>query len=258
MEDQTKDPLAKQADRRWTWAGFGLLIALWWILAVLSGPLVISPPPDALRALGGMLAGPEFYEHFSLTILRIGAMVLVAAGVAGILAGLALWDRRIARLIEPSRRVFATIPPVIVVVIVMFWLGMGSRMIIVFGGLILWPVMYINLLEGSEYLGADLRETARAFGISLWNRVRHFYLPAIAPAALAGLVLVLCSSIRVVVLAELLGADEGMGAAIADNARALAVDQMTAWVLVVLVLAVGSEQALVGPIRRRVYRWKKP
>lgn len=102
-----------------------------------------------------------------------------------------------------------------------------------------------------------MRETARVFGISAWNRLRHFYLPAIAPAALAGLVHVFCSSIRVVVLAEVLGADRGIGAAIATSARSLNTSEMTAWVLVVLILAVGAEQLLIGPLRRRVYAWKK-
>jgi NitT/TauT family transport system permease protein len=245
-------------NRRWTWIGVALLVALWWTLSALSGPLVLASPPATLRALGDMLAHRSFYENFGLSLARMGTMLAISTALGGALAGLALWDRRAARALEPLRRVCSTIPPVVIVVIAMYWIGMGSAMIVVFGGIILWPLMYVSLLEGSELCNAELRETARAFRISLPGRLRHFYLPAMAPAAMAGAVQILCSAVRVTVLAEVIGADKGMGAAIVNSARNLEVERMTAWVLVVLLLAIGAEQALMAPIRKRTYRWKKP
>ncbi|HBF33088.1 TPA: hypothetical protein DDW35_00855 [Candidatus Sumerlaeota bacterium] len=259
MAEQPSPPPSSRDIKEWRWTlvGIGTLFLLWWGVSQWTGPLLLASPTDTFHALGKLLTSHVFYENTGLTLFRVGTALLFATTIGAGLAGLALLDKRIACVIEPVRRVCSTIPPVIIVVVVMFWLGMGSNMIITFGALILWPVMYISLLEGSAYCDAELRETARAFHVTLINRLRHFYLPALAPACMSAAVQITCSAIRVTILAEVIGADKGMGAAIVASARNLAVDQMTAWALVVLLLAAVAEFVLLAPMRKRTYQWKQ-
>ncbi len=236
--------------------GLGSLIILWWLLSILAGPLLISSPYTTIRALFTMLRSPIFYENIFWTATRILG-ILLFAGTGGIfLAAIALFDKRLEESLEPFRWICMTIPPVVMIVVIMFWMGVGSNMIIVFGSLILWPIMYVNILQGSRIYTEELRETAKVFDISPKIRLRHFFLPAIAPALLAGAVQVICSAIRATVLAEVLGAEKGIGAAIATYARQLNTERMTAWVVIVLLMAVAAEFLLLRPISKKAYQWR--
>lgn len=238
--------------------GVGLLILVWWVVSIRSGPLLLASPPDTIRTLVQLVVSGRLLAECFITIGRIALIILVAGCIGGVMAILALKDDRAAGLFEPWRRLCATIPPIVLAIVVMFWMGLGGAMIITFGVLILWPLMYVNIVESGANYTSELRDTARVFRLSVWTRARHFFLPAIMPGCLTSSVQMLCSGIRVVILAEALGADRGIGAAIVASSRNLAIDQMTAWVLVTLILGFVAEFALLGPVRRRVYRWKTP
>jgi NitT/TauT family transport system permease protein len=240
----------------WAIVGGVILLFVWWAVSIWSGPLLLATPLKTFKALFEMAKDGELYQHCVLTIFRVSGIMLLAGILGALLAGIAVFDWRIAEVLEPWRRVCSTVPPIVLAVVVMFWMGMGSKMILVFGVLILWPVMYVNLIEGSAICTTELRETAAVFRLSLWTRIRHFYLPALTPACLTGSIQLICSAIRVTVLAEVMGAENGVGAAIVSSSRSLDIDRMTAWVLMALLFAVLAEMVLLGPVRERVYRWK--
>ncbi|MCC5877929.1 MAG: ABC transporter permease subunit [Candidatus Sumerlaeia bacterium] len=240
----------------WFMVGVGVLLVVWWAVSRWSGPLLLASPAETMTTLLHLVWSGGLLEHCGITIVRIAVIILVATTAGALMGLLALKDARAAGLFEPWRRLCATVPPIILVIVVMYWMGMGGGMIVTFGALILWPIMYVNLVESGANYTNDLRETAQVFGLSILTRARHFFIPAIMPGCLTAAVQMTCSAIRVVVLAEALGADRGIGAAIVTSSRNLDIAQMTAWVLVTLILAFLAEFALLGPVRRRVYRWK--
>lgn len=241
---------------RYAAGGVLVLIAVWWWISIAAGALVLASPWAVVQALFFMTGEAAFYENLSATLLRLAAILCLAGGSGLLLATLAAFDRRIERFVEPFRWLCMTIPPVIVVVVLMFCLGMGSRMIIVFGAGILWPIMYVNVLKGSEGIDADLWEMAQAFRLSWKSRVWNILVPAVMPSILTGMVQVVCGAIRITVLAEVIGANNGIGAAIATTARNLDNARMGAWALVALLLSIGMEFAVLRPLQKKVYRWR--
>jgi len=264
MDDGYQPPgsrmLRKKTPSRDMWfaAGVALLLVSWWIVSVRSGPLLLASPVETAKTLVQLGMSGTLLEQCGITIGRIALIMALAFAVGGTMGLLAVKDQRAAGFIEPWRRLCSTVPPIVLALVVMFWMGLGSLMIVTFGVIILWPIMYINIVESGANYTTELRETARAFRLSIYMRARHFFLPAIMPGCLAASVQMICSAIRVVVLAEALGAERGIGAAIVMSSRNLAIDQMTAWVLVTLLLAFLAEFALLGPVRRRVNRWNTP
>ncbi len=247
---------AEQSHLSWTFAGVSLLVAIWWALAASMGSLVLATPPQVLLAAKTMLAEPESYAHLGISLLRLVLCLSLSAPIGIALALLSSSNRKIEQLLEPLRWISMTIPPIIVVVILMYSLGMGTRMIVCFGSLILWPVMYVNVIRGSRAIDAQLLEMSRLFEFSLINRLKHIILPAIMPAILAGAAQVCCGAIRVVTLAEVIGANEGVGAALTANASNLNTARMNTWALVTLLLAIFLEFALLRPLQKRADQWR--
>lgn len=238
------------------WGALGL-IGLWAVIAWIAGPLVLASPWAAFRELGALVLTDAFRGHLGISLFRLFLICLLACGLGVGLAVPAALDRRVEQILEPLRWLCMSAPPVVLVVALMFFMGMGTAMIVAFGAVILWPLLYVNVLKSSEAIPEELWEMARAYELGWSGRMAHLFLPAVMPGFLAGAAQTACSAIRVTALAELIGANKGIGAAIASSARSLDSARLYAWVLVTLLLAMVIEFGMLRPLQRKAYRWKQ-
>jgi NitT/TauT family transport system permease protein len=87
--------------------------------------------------------------------------------------------------------------------------------------------------------------------------LREVYLPGVASPAIAGLTLATGIAVRAVVLAEVLGAADGIGHAFSRAMSFLETPQLYAWILVLLVLMAVIEFGVLRPVKKRAMRWRK-
>jgi len=105
-----------------------------------------------------------------------------------------------------------SIPPITVVVIAMLWLGVGSGLVVCFASVMLAPIVYVNTIKGFDLVDDRLLEMATLYRFSLSMRVRRVYIPALTVPLSAAAVQVVCNAVRVKLLAEVIGSNNGMGA----------------------------------------------
>lgn len=238
-------------------AGMLFLAALWSLLALFLHEIVVASPWSTLKALYRMLHTPEFYHSFGKTLFRLmtGITIGCFAGFAlGIAAGL---SSKIKNMLEPLTWTLMSIPPVIVTMLAMLWFGMGSVMVNFIASLLLSPFVYINTLKGMELVDTGITEMAKVYRYSFLMRLRHIYLPAISAPLLAGMTIVMGSGIRVVVLAELLGANDGIGFSVAMARSSLMIDELFAWAAVALMIAAFLEYCILRPVQNRMLKWNR-
>jgi len=236
----------------WCAAGVLLLVLAWHLAARQLGPQVLATPWQALRAIGPLLHSPQFYANAGVCLMRIGAGVLAGASVGfalGMLAGHSGWLRG---LIEPLRWLLTALPPVVAVVPAALWFGRGSPMVIVITALIMAPGMYSHTVQGVQAVDCKLVEMTRVYRYGMWRSLRHLYLPVLRPVLLAALIGAASTGARLVVMAEALGAESGVGHALANARGAFASAELIAWALLILGLAAALEFACLRPLRRRL------
>lgn len=244
-------------DRRWSAVGLALLLMGWQAAAMVWGPLLVSTPLTALRTLGGLLAQPHFLENLAATLWRIGVGVSISA-LAGIGLGLlAALDSRLRGLLEPLRWLLMAVPAVVVVLLAMLWFGMGSRMVIFMTVLVLTPGIYVNTVKGMLTLDRNLMQMAQVFRYGPGSRVRHIYLPGLAAPLCSALLIALCSGVRIAIMAEVLGARDGLGAVLADASSAFDSASVHAVVLVALAIVAMLEFAFLQPLQHRLTGWNE-
>jgi NitT/TauT family transport system permease protein len=151
-----------------------------------------------------------------------------------------------------------SIPPVIVVVLAMLWFGLGSTMVIFITMLMMAPGMYVNTLKGMQLVDRSLVEMTHVYRFGHWMRLRHLYLPALTAPLTAALLIATAGGVRLVVMAEVLGAESGAGYALANARSTFDSGQLYAWVLLVLLLVAALEFALLQPLQRRLTQWQEP
>lgn len=237
--------------------GIGLFLFLWQILSIISSEFIIASPYDTFFALIGMVRTMDFWKNLVITLERF-SLSLVFGSLVGIIFGIAAGIKvDIKRLLEPIRWALMSVPPVILVTVCMIWFGIGNTQIIAATSLLIMPIMYINTIEGVQAVESNILEMGEVYQASFVMLLREIYLPGIAGPVLAGLTLAAGMGIRIVVLAEVLGAFSGIGYKFSLARINLQTPELFAWIIMCLFLVGLFEFGILNPLRSHILRWKR-
>jgi ABC-type nitrate/sulfonate/bicarbonate transport system permease component len=237
-----------------------VLLAIWQLLD-LSGIIDqrFFPPPTRvlLNGVGILTDAQQRGQLLSDTLITLERLAVgyVIGAVCGVAMGMAM------ALYAPLRYafspvVYATFPmPKIAIfplLIALFGIGEGSKMALVVMGV--FYMTCINTLSGVLYANPIHRDVIRAFRIPKMTSWLHVVLPSAMPAIVTGLKLGLGQALILVVSAEFVSADDGIGHYIWDSWQVLAIPRM--FVGLVVVTAIGGIAVLLGSLlERRLVPW---
>ncbi len=237
--------------------GTAFLLAIWQIASMLLHEIMIASPYDTSRTLIDMFNDESFWQASSVTAQRIAAGVLLGSGIgflSGFFAGL---NKNIETFLEPMRWVVMSISPVIVVGIAMLVFGMGTQMVVFISSLLLSPIVYVNTIKGIQMVDDKVIEMANVYKFPLLKKIIHIYIPAIIGPLSAAMTIVITSSVRIIVLAEVLGTNSGVGYEFSLAKSQINTPNVFAWVLVTLGFVAIAEYLIFKPIERYFLRWKE-
>ncbi|NMG77320.1 ABC transporter permease [Aromatoleum diolicum] len=194
------------------WLLWLILLGLWQGIATLiagQGNPLLPPPTVVFDAL--WLSLPELLTGTwsSLLILAPGFALAVAAGVGlGLLAGT---SPRLGRALFPFAKVAAPVPPTVyipyaIAVLPTFHL---SATFVVFVGAF-WPV-FQNTVAGAHAVEGRHRDNARVLGFSGFEYLHKVVFPASLPHIFSGMAVGLGFGFILLTVAELFGANAGLG-----------------------------------------------
>lgn len=247
-----------RTSRPWSALGVLLLLAGWQLTAQYLGPLLMATPLQALRALAVLVNSDTFWANAGASLTRIGIGVGAGCAIGFTLGVLAGHNAKLRGLLEPLRWLLMAMPPVVVVVLAMLWFGLGSSMVIFITVLMMAPGMYVNTVKGMLLVDKPLIEMTHVYRYGPWLRLRHLYLPALAAPLTAALLIATCGGVRLVVMAEVLGAESGAGFALANARSTFDSGELYAWVILILALVAALEFVLLQPLQRRLTLWQEP
>jgi sulfonate transport system permease protein len=191
-----------------------LLILLAWEAASASGWLssrVLPEPRAVLLAFGSLLSSGELAHHALVSTGRALAG-LALGGSAGLLLGLLCGSFRFAEtLLDSSLQMLRNIPALALIPLVILWFGIdeGAKLFLVAVG-VFFPI-YLNTFHGIRSVDAGLIEMARSYGLSGWELHRQVILPGALPSILVGLRFSLGLMWVLLIVAETISAQAGIG-----------------------------------------------
>jgi NitT/TauT family transport system permease protein len=236
--------------------GIASMLLVWQVLSMLLSPVIIASPAATLEALWRLAGDGHLWGEFGRSLVRI--LIGIAAGAAagitlGVLAGM---NSRVRYFLEPMRWGIMTVPVIVLSVLAMLWMGMGSIQVVWVTGVITLPTNYVNTLEGMLAIDARITEMAAVFRIPLRLRMTQIYLPGIGSAVVAGLTLASGIAVRAAILAEFIGARNGIGHSLFLSWTFLDTPSLFAWILITFALLSLVEFGILRPVRDRLMRWK--
>jgi NitT/TauT family transport system permease protein/taurine transport system permease protein len=218
-------------------------------------PRLFVPPLS--EALGALVARRgEYLASLPTTLGEIlAAYVIACAG--GILAGqLVAASPAACRMLLPVIRSAYAVPLVVLYPVMMVWFGLGAESKIAFASLYAFIPTMLTALAGVSALNPSLAQTARAFGATRLQQVLFIALPASLPSIVAALRLGGALVIVGVIVAEMLGAAEGLGFLITRHRTLLDSPGVYAGIILVLLMT-GVHEMLLRRLERSVASFRE-
>jgi NitT/TauT family transport system permease protein len=117
------------------------------------------------------------------------------------------------------------------------------------------PVFIVDALDGMKGVSRELRDMLRSFRPSRLHFFTKLVLPATLPTILTSWKINLSLAIRVVTMAELVGAVSGIGYGLVVAQELFSVAEVFAWTFILVAILFAAE-AILTRVEDRLLRWR--
>ena len=223
------------------------VIALWQIIVSLElyTPILLPSPGRVLEAAVALIANGRLFEYTLVSMWRVFAGFLVAVAIAvplGILIG---WSSRADHYLGPLIELIRPVPPLAIFPLVILWLGIGdpARIAVITYGCF-FPIL-ISTTVGVRGVEPTLVRAARSLGASHRRVFTRVVIPAAVPSIVAGLRVGAGLAFFVLVAAELIASNSGLGFLILDASQRLRSDQVFVGIITIGLLGLIINRGLL-------------
>lgn len=191
-------------------------IAIWELATRQFGlsALVLPAPSAVVLSLWSGLASGYFWPHLWATLQALLLGLLLGSAV-GLLAGMALAESELLeRVLKPYVVVSQVVPKLALAPLFVLWFGFGMLPIVLITALICFFPLMENTLTGLRQVDEQRLQLFRMLGATRLQTLLRLKLPAGLPAVLAGLRVAVVLALVGAVVAEFMGASQGLGAVV--------------------------------------------
>jgi NitT/TauT family transport system permease protein len=201
----------------WPLMASGLLLALWHYSVIWTATKVFPSPREVERGLAELLRHHVLWGDIRDSLRRV-ATGFGAAAFLGIPFGLILgWYPAANQVVNPVMQILRPISPIawIPVAIIFFGVGDSAAIFLIFLGAF-FPIV-VACINGVSNVPSVFRRAGRNFGLTPPQLLARVVFPAALPQILVGLRIALGIAWLVVVAAEMIAVDSGLGYLVIDS-----------------------------------------
>ena len=229
-----------------------------WELAIRYGAInaILLPAPSAVgQALWQLGSDGTLWHHLGASLQRItGGWVL--GTLAGLMVGCLMGIWSLPRAIGlPAVSALFPIPKIALLPLFILWLGIGEPAKFATIGLGVFFPTVIATYSAIDGVPRGLVRMAQSFGLSHAHIIRDVLLPGALPGILSGFRITASIALILLVAAEMIGAEFGIGAFVLQAGQLMQTDQLLAGVAVISALGLGIG-AVLSRLERRFIAWR--
>jgi sulfonate transport system permease protein len=250
--------LAGGSGRGWRrYASPVALLVLWQAACSLGliSPQTLASPSQIAQTAWSLTRDGTLTHNLLVSLVRAASGLAIAV-VAGILLALIAGLSRLGEdAIDAPMQMARTLPVLALVPLFILWFGIGETpkiALVTLGAL--FPI-YLNLFKGVRGVDPKLLEMARVLGLSRWQTIRQVILPGALPDFLLGLRFAVGISWLMLVVAEQINANSGIGHMMMDAQDFLRTDIILVGLFIYAALGLISDQIVRG-IEARTLVWR--
>jgi len=223
------------------WAEYAMPMAAYdptqggYLAWLFSGELIADAYGSLTRVLGGFLIGA------------------VLALPLGLLMGT---NRAIYRLFDPLVQVLRPIPPIAYIPLSILWFGLGNPPAFFLISLGTFFPVLMNTIAGVQQVDSIYIRAARNLGAGQMTMFRRVILPAATPYILAGARIGMGTAFIVVIVAEMIAVNNGLGFRILEAREYFWSDKIIAGMFTIGLLGLAIDVAM-SALNNRLLKWHR-
>lgn len=232
-------------------------LAVWQIAAVSVGSdLLLVSPIKVLLRLATIWREPGFFASVGYSFLRISVGFFAAFVLAFVLAVLAGRFPIVETILWPYVVTIKAVPVASFIIISLIWLN-TSQLAVFISFLMVFPILYTNVLQGVKSTDSNLREMARVFRVPYGKRFAYIELPSLKPYLLSGCSAALGMSWKAGIAAEVIGMVTGsIGNRLYEAKIYLQTADLLAWTVVIVLISVLFEKVVLRLLKAAFAAWE--
>lgn len=218
-------------------------------------PVLFSSPLTVFTTLVDATADGTLIENLGTSVGRwlLGFAIGGVLGLAlGAVTGL---SQLFERLLDPTVQMLRTVPIMGLVPLFIVWFGLGELPKVLLIAFATFFQVYIQMYAGIRNIDRKLLEVGRMYELSYWQTLRKIVVPGALPSILQGVRLGLGIAWLALVIAELTGANSGVGHWMQTGREYVRVDIVLAALIVFAAVGKGVD-SLVRLLERRLLSWR--
>lgn len=209
---------------------------------------------DTLLKYGSVKS--NLYEMFALSIWRLFAGFVISV-VAGTIIGLGMGlSKSIDAFFHDWVVAILAMPALVWALFMSLVFGFGSKGPILVTILTGIPFVIVNVREGVRNTPKELFDMARSFQVPRQRITRHVLLPSLMPFFFAAMRYAFSIGWKGLVIAEVFGADSGMGWTIKFWYDANRPQGVIGYALFFVIFTLALEKLVFEPLTERTFKWR--
>jgi NitT/TauT family transport system permease protein len=190
-----------------------------------------------------------------ITVGRVILSLAVSFGLGVLGAVIMYLSKKLESYILPLVKLVMAVPVICWILFAVLWFSAVEFRIFFILVVVCSPVFLIDILDALKGVPKDLRDMMLSFRPTRTQYIRKLLLPATVPAILTSWKINLSLAIRVVTIAELVGAVSGIGFALNIAQANFSVAEVFAWTIVLIIILLAA-QIPVSWAESKALRWR--
>lgn len=238
------------------------LLSVWALVAHMGwvNPTLMASPGQVLQAALDMFrngySGVSLSAHLGASLGRIGLAFVLGAALGVGIGLLRASSRDIDAVWLIPSEILRPIPQLGLVPIFILWFGIGELSKVLLILLSVFLVTMVSAQAGAASTSGDALRAARSLGASRRQTFLYVILPSALPQIMTGLRVAMGMALSILVAAELLGGDRGLGFVVLDATNFFRTPYVFAGVMLIGVIGLLTDRAFVWATRRWVH-WQR-
>jgi ABC-type nitrate/sulfonate/bicarbonate transport system permease component len=251
----TRKPIWRRlADPRIAVLLVGFLV-IWQVAAMAIGGYNVPQISEVAAKLRDTVTSAEGLKNLSLTLARVGVGLFVAFLLGTALGLVAGASRAAGGYLLPVVRFIQGIPSLSWVIIAVIWFSNVEVRVFFVMLLVTLPGFILQTYDSYRAIPAELRDMARSFRPARMALFREITLPSITPGIFTAWKVNLGLGIRMVLIAELVGATVGVGSQLLTAQQLFDMAAVVSWTLLLAVCMLVL-QAVIDAIEAYALRYR--
>jgi len=247
-------PKRSYKDIIWRAIAILLPLTLWHILSVsLNQRLLLVSPVTVIARLFTIWMEAGFFSTVWFSFSRIVWGFLLATILGILLAIPAGKINAVELLLGPYAFVMKAVPVISFIIICLIWLK-PAQLSTFIAFLMVFPIVYTNLLQGMKSLDPAMLQMASIFEIGWARRIYYIYMPHLKPYLMSACSVSLGMSWKAGIAAEVIGIPDGsIGDRLYYAKIYLNTTELFAWTVVTVVICILFEKLFLFLLRRAFF-----